>query len=99
MAGELLGNGLADRLNARSAGRVEPPVYNAERDPDTKTLNASAISRWTPQLADAVGRVLDTREFPVVLGGDCSILLGAALALKRRGRFGLLFIDGHADFY
>ena len=21
------------------------------------------------------------------------------LALKRRGRFGLLFIDGHADFY
>ena len=32
-------------------------------------------------------------------GGDCSILLGAMLALKRRGRFGLLFIDGHADFY
>jgi arginase len=43
--------------------------------------------------------VLDADEFPVVLGGDCSILLGPTLALKRRGRYGLLFIDGHADFY
>jgi arginase len=34
-----------------------------------------------------------------VLGGDCSILLGPLLALRRRGRYGLLFIDGHADFY
>lgn len=34
-----------------------------------------------------------------MLGGDCSILLGCALALKRRGRHGLLFLDGHADFY
>jgi arginase len=42
---------------------------------------------------------LDRGEFPLILGGDCSILLGATLALKRRGRFGLLFIDGHADFY
>jgi arginase len=36
-------------------------------------------------------------QFPLVWGGDCSILLGSALALKRRGRFGLLFIDGHTD--
>jgi arginase len=34
-----------------------------------------------------------------VLGGDCSILLGNTLALSRRGRYGLLFLDGHADFY
>jgi arginase len=43
--------------------------------------------------------VIDGGEFPVVLGGDCSIVLGSTLALKRRGRYGLLFIDGHADFY
>lgn len=99
LASQLLRYGLADRLNARRAGRVDAPSYSAERDPQTKTLNAQAIARWTPQLADAVERVLDAGEFPVVLGGDCSILLGPALALKRRGRFGLLFIDGHADFY
>ena len=38
-------------------------------------------------------------EFPIVLGGDCSIVLGTALALHRRGRYGLLFIDGQADFF
>jgi arginase len=43
--------------------------------------------------------VLESGEFPVVLGGDCSILLGNLLALRRRGRYGLLFLDGHADFY
>jgi arginase family enzyme len=28
-----------------------------------------------------------------------TILLGNLLALRRRGRYGLLFLDGHADFY
>jgi len=49
-------------------------------------------------LAAAVGTALDSERFPIVLGGDCSILLGPMLALRRRGRFGLVFIDGHADF-
>ena len=38
-------------------------------------------------------------KFPIVLGGDCSIFLGNMLGLKRLGRYGLFFIDGHADFY
>jgi arginase len=38
-------------------------------------------------------------KFPVVLGGDCSILLGCMLAMRRDRRAGLLFLDGHADFY
>jgi arginase len=95
----LLENRLAERVDARHAGRVEPLPYNPERDASTGTLNARSIADWSPRLADAIGRVLDAGEFPLVLGGDCSILLGAMLALKRRGRFGLLFIDGHADFY
>src|SRR5687768_12599643 len=96
---QLLNAGLAERLQARRAGRVETPPYRFERDPETLTLNAQAIAAWSPMLADAMGSVLDGGEFPVILGGDCSILLGSALALKRRGRYGLLFIDGHADFY
>jgi arginase len=99
LARSLMDYGLADAVNARYAGRVEPPPYRPDRDPDTRTLNARAIAEWSPQLADAVGQVLERRECPLILGGDCSILLGAMLALKRRGRFGLLFIDGHADFY
>jgi arginase len=96
----LLGNGLAERTRARRAGRVEPDApYSAWRDPQTQTLNARGIASYSLKLAEAVGTLLDSKEFPVVLGGDCSILLGPALAMRRRGRYGLLFIDGHADFY
>jgi arginase len=96
----LIRAGLIDRLRARHAGRVEPEAaYEATRDPATLTLNARGIASYSRALADAVGGVIDRGEFPVVLGGDCSIVLGDLLALKRRGRCGLLFIDGHADFY
>lgn len=95
----LLAAGLADGLAARRAGRVEAPGYSAERDPQTKVMNPLAIRDYSPLLADAVTAVLNEGEFPVVLGGDCSILLGTMLALRRRGRYGLLYIDGDADFY
>jgi arginase len=95
----LLGAGLADALDARRAGRVEPPPYEPRRDPASGLLNPTGLRDYARQLADATGEVLDGGEKPVVLGGDCSILLGNLLALNRRGRFGLLFLDGHADFY
>ena len=34
-----------------------------------------------------------------MLGGDCSNIIGIMLALRRAGRYGLFFIDGHSDFY
>jgi arginase len=95
----LLAAGLAERLAATRAGRIEPPRYDAERDPKTLLLNPRGIADYSLALADAVGRLLDAGTVPVVLGGDCSIVLGCLLALKRRGRYGLLFLDGHADFY
>jgi arginase len=95
----LLDHGLAGRLSARHAGRVEPDSRSGTRDPHTTVLNAPEIAGFTYKLADALRPLLDAHQFPVVLGGDCSILLGSALALKRRGRYGLLFIDGQADFF
>jgi arginase len=96
----LLQHGLADQLHARRAARVVPTAaYDSRRDPQTLTLNARGIAEYSVQLADAVTAVVERDEFPVLLGGDCSILLGSTLALRRRGRYGLLFIDGHADFY
>lgn len=95
----LLELGLAERIPARRAGRLAVPTKDQTPDPETGTLNAKAIAAWSPKLADAVEAVLDAGEFPVVLGGDCTILLGSMLALRRRGRYGLFFIDGHADFF
>jgi arginase len=95
----LLSHGIAERLGARQGEPLEVPPYDPTRHPEHGTLNTAGIGAFTPLLADAVERVLDRDEFPIVLGGDCSIVLGSMLALRRRGRYGLLFVDGHADFY
>ncbi len=93
LAAALRGCGVVERLGARDAGVVEAPPYSFDM-----TANRLAIAAYTRALAERVGEVLDAGDFPVVLGGDCSILLGAGVALKRRGRFGLAFVDGHLDF-
>lgn len=96
----LLDAGLARRLDATRHARLAVPPYSAERDPVTHMLNAPRIRDFAVMLADLVGPVVKRGAFPVVLGGDCSILLGNLLALRRMGqRHGLLFIDGNADFY
>ena len=92
--------GLLERLNAKYGGIVAPSSpYNHSRDEETKLLNADAIKEHSLKLAEAVKRQLHKNKFPIVIGGDCSILIGNLLALRRLGRYGLFFIDGHSDFY
>jgi arginase len=95
----LLDAGLATRLAARHAGTVVPPPYDPVRDLATGLLNPDGLRTVARDLADLTGAAIDAGDVPLVLGGDCSIVLGPLLALRRRGRFGLLFLDGHADLY
>jgi arginase len=90
--------GLDERLSVARRARVEPPPYDGAVDAATGIRNAPAIARYSHDLAREIGDTVDAGAFPLVLGGDCSILLGALLALRRRGRYGLFFLDGHADF-
>jgi arginase len=83
--------GLQAGLNADYAGRVEPPLYKVERDPATLVLNPNGLRDYARQLAAKVTEVLRQQKFPVVLGGDCSNLIGCMLALRRMGRYGLFF--------
>ena len=99
LGGALLGHGLAQALGARVATTVAPPPASGVRDPASGVLNGPEIASYAVTLANAVGTVLDADDVPLVLGGDCSVLLGGALALRRRAAAGLLFLDGHADFY
>ncbi|WP_343791543.1 arginase family protein [Dokdonella soli] len=92
-------HGLAHRLGAADRGDVPAPAYTPVRDPATGYRNGAGLVAYTPLLAQQIGAVLDGGRLALVLGGDCSVLLGSALALKRRGRYGLLFVDGHTDFY
>jgi len=86
---------LLDALDASVAATLEVPAKTFLRDPASGVLHAPEVAQFAARLADAVGEQLDTGRTPLVLGGDCSILLGNALALRRRGRFGLLLLDGH----
>jgi arginase len=91
-------NGLRARLGARDAGRVEPPPYGTQIHP-TGIRNAEAIARYSRTLADVVESIVLRRELAVVLGGDCSILLGNLLGARRGvGQLGLVFLDGHSDY-
>ena len=94
----LRGNRLVERLRAGDAGRVDPPPYSPEIDPASGVRNGATIPAYSAALADRLVELLGAGAFPLVLGGDCSILLGPMLALRRRKRFGLLHIDGHLDF-
>jgi arginase len=95
----LLAAGLAERLGARPGPRLAAPPFDPRIDSATGLLNPHGLRDHAVALADALGAALDSGTVPIVLGGDCTILLGIALALRRRGRSGLLFLDGHADFY
>ncbi|HEX2419412.1 MAG TPA: arginase family protein [Micromonosporaceae bacterium] len=102
--GALRDHSLVARLGALDAGCVVPPRYDPEGwRPGDGVCQAEQISDYTVRLADRIERITTRGDFPLVLGGDCSILLGAALAMRRRrarqrGRYGLVFIDGHSDF-
>lgn len=91
--------GLYEQLNAHYEGCISSPAFNAQRDPETLLLNPDNIATYSQSLSQVVERVVRSGRFPIVLGGDCSILIGNLLALRRLGRYGLFFLDGHADFY
>lgn len=80
----MTGHKLLSVLDAPSNLGLSPPAEGSE--PGVR------------RLAEAIGTQVDRSRLCIVLGGDCSILIGAMLALRRRGRFGLLFVDGHLDF-
>jgi arginase len=67
----LLAEGFGERLEARRAGRVEPPQYDNLRDPETALLNPRGIADYSVTLADAVGRTIDVAECAADVTGCC----------------------------
>jgi arginase len=89
--------GLVERLGANDRGNLPVPPYDPVRR--NGVLNAEAVEQFAETQAFAIGEVLDTGAFPLIVGGDCSLLLGSLRAVQRRGRYGLVFLDGHTDYY
>jgi arginase len=79
-------------------GDLSLPEGENSRGPQTGLLNEPALLAMTEQLHQRVAAVLAVERFPVVVGADCSLLLGVVTALREAiDQPGLLFLDGHED--
>ncbi len=92
--------GLIERIGARDLGDVAQPLRPPERDERTGIVAFEALVEASEAIAACVAAVIEASEQPLVLGGDCSLLIGAIAGARRSGRTpGLLFVDGHADYW
>ncbi|POX47790.1 hypothetical protein C3489_28630 [Streptomyces sp. Ru71] len=94
----LLSAGLEERLRPARVVELDRPRYAFDPQPATRIRNGVTLREHTLRLGEAVRDALAATRFPVVLGGDCSILLGCLLGARRHGRCGLVHLDGHNDF-
>jgi arginase len=86
-------------LKVEDLGDIEIPAFSGIRDLDTSVLNFNAWKEISRRTAERVKFILNDSEFLIVLGGDCSILLGVfgAFAIADKS-VGLMMLDGHTDY-
>jgi arginase len=88
-------------LVAHDLGDAAAVIDSRRRDPDTGILALPETVRAAEALGEALAAGLRDHpgRRPLVVGGDCSILLGIVPALRHRSdRVGLWFVDGHPDY-
>ena len=92
--------GLVQRLGASDFGDVIPPAYRDYIRPPGRSRNESEVAAYCRTLSERVEAATSDGRFAVVLGGDCSIVLGCLLGARRstQGSVGLAYVDAHADF-
>ena len=92
--------GLAERLAERGvqdAGDLTLEAPSGERGP-SGLLNEQALSRLVVTTRDMVRAVQARARVPLLVGGDCPVLLGALAAIAGGEHAnGLIMIDGHED--
>jgi arginase len=72
-----------------------------DRDPDSGIIGYGAFISMVQAVYKSVNNALKNHRFPLVIGGDCPILLGCLAAVKEihGSSSGLIFVDGHEDAY
>lgn len=86
------------RIDPKNIFRLETPEYTMDFDEESNVRNADRIIDYAKKQAELILDSYDKDTFNIMLGGDCSILIGNSLAMKKLGDFGLFYLDGHTDF-
>jgi len=94
----LMAAGLKDRLGVEEVVALERPSYEFDAQPGTRIRNGLTIRRFSLELGRLVHAECVAGTFPIVVGGDCSVLLGCLYGARIAGGKGLVHVDGHSDF-
>lgn len=95
----LLATGLAKKVGAQRQIALPRPGYDFNERPKTRIRNGDTLRAFLLELGDRVLAELHAGRFPLVLGGDCSVMLGCLYGARRAGGRGLVHVDGHSDFF
>jgi len=85
---------------AVDGGVVLPGRYIDDDDsrPAGTIRNQDAVIDHARRLAHRLALLRGQGRAPLVLGGDCSLVIAAGLATRVTGGGGLVHVDGHTDF-
>ncbi len=89
---------LYELIGPKQIFNLEAPAWSMEQDLDSGVRNADKIIYYAKDQAGLLLEHLAGDSFLLLIGGDCSILIGTVLALKQKGNYGLFYLDGHTDF-
>src|SRR5215469_12704471 len=88
---------LAGRPGFTDAGDLALPAPQPRRGP-SGLLAEDALIAMIGRVREAVAAARRGGRFPLLIGGDCPVIVGALAALQaERDGPGLLFVDGHED--
>lgn len=90
--------GFHDQIRPDKVIRLDSPAYTMLVDKDSQVRNADNIVAYATEQAALLYNEINSETFQLILGGDCSILIGIAIALRQTGKYGLFYLDGHTDF-
>jgi len=97
MPAALLDAGLATALPGARVVQADVPVGDPRRGPSGLAAE-DALAAMVVSVAERVLDAWSADRMPVLLGGDCPVLLGGLVAAGRRNYdAGLVFVDGHED--
>ena len=80
--------------------------YNINKDEIVKSKNKNdlkknlkSVNNFTKQVFNQTLDILNNNEFPLLIGGDHSAVIGSALASQKyHNNIGIIWIDAHGDY-
>lgn len=92
--------GVIEAIGAADLGDLDVLIDPPVRDPGTGIVGSDSVLEVTRTIRDAVARHTDPNAKLVILGGCCTLAVGAIAGLRdRMGDVGVVYVDGHLDLY